>query len=162
MSELRTIELPCVPPDHYLRWLAFWRQVEQAMGARPALERHASTVAAPFLRGEVAEFISTVLVTEIRRQASEAKAAGLPGFAPTIEGPDRLLRDAIDYVRRRGRWIDETVSLELIGVPRLEPELVELRRQVIRTIEDQLDGRDPSLDAAMPSFGSLARDVEVG
>jgi hypothetical protein len=119
--------------------MAYWRQVEQALASRPALELHASSVSAPFLQGEVAEFISSTLVTDVIRQATRARQEGLDEVAPVVTGPVDLLAATVDYVRRRGRWMEETVSLELIGVAPLERELVTLRRAVIDRLERGLE-----------------------
>ena len=117
-------------------------------GGRPALEQHASSVSAPFLQGEVAEFISGVLVTEIIRQAAEAKRRGRREVTPVIEASPSMLLDVVEYVRRRGRWLEETVSLELTGVEPLEPELVALRRRAVRTLELGATARENDLTQA--------------
>jgi hypothetical protein len=129
------IRLPPAPPDHYLRWMAFWREVEQAMATRPAFEHHASSVSAPFLRGAVAEYLSGVMCTEIIRQAVEAKRAGAKDVRPVITGGSDILLEAVETIRRRGRWMDETLSLEAAGVNPLEPEFVELRKRAVRVME---------------------------
>jgi hypothetical protein len=118
--------------------MAFWREVEQAMATRPAYEQYASSVSAPFLRGEVAEYLSGVLVPDVLRQAIEAKRLGQPEFRPVVTGPFDILRESADHIHRRGRWMDETVSLEVAGVDPLEPELVGLRKRVVRSIEQAI------------------------
>jgi hypothetical protein len=144
-GEPGSVQLPPAPPDDYLRWMAFWRQVEQAMAARPALEHYASSVSAPFLQGEIAEFISGVLVTEIIRQAAEARRRGQREVAPVIRASREVLVSVVGYIRRRGRWMEETVSLELAGVDPLEPELLALRKRAIRALELSTEA-----DAALP------------
>jgi len=129
------IRLPPAPPDDYLRWMAYWREVEQAMAARPAFEHHASSVSAPFLRGEVAEYLSGVMCTEIIRQAAEAKRVGALDVRPLVAGKPDILLEAVETIRRRGRWMDETLSLEAAGVEPLEPELIALRKRAVRVME---------------------------
>jgi hypothetical protein len=118
--------------------MAFWREVEQAMATRPAYEQYASSVSAPFLRGEVAEYLSGVLVTDVLRQAVEAKRLGQPELRPLVTGPFKILRGAAEHIHRRGRWMDETVSLEVAGVEPLEAELVGLRKRVVRSIQQAI------------------------
>ena len=135
MEQSLQVRLPPAPPDHYLRWMAYWREVEQAMAARPAFEHHASSVSAPFLRGEVAEYLSGVMCTEIIRQAAEAKRVGALDVRPVVTGGSAILLEAVGTIRRRGRWLDETLSLEAAGVEPLEPELIALRKRAVRVME---------------------------
>jgi hypothetical protein len=46
-----------------------------------------------------------------------------------------MLLEAVDTIRRRGRWMDETLSLEAAGVAPLEPELIALRKRAVRVME---------------------------
>jgi hypothetical protein len=125
---------PEAAPDRYLRWMAYWREVEQAMAARPSLERHASKASATFLRSEGRRVHLDGPGDQITRQAIEAKRAGTPFFSPVVTGPRRLLSEAAAYVWRRGRWLEGTTAMEAVGVEPLEPELVELRRAVVAAI----------------------------
>src|SRR5438094_2147989 len=75
-SDQLTLVLPPAPPDHYMRWMAFWREVEQQMLRSPSLEEFASAQSAPFMHDPVARLLSNVAVTQVTRQAEEAMALG--------------------------------------------------------------------------------------
>jgi hypothetical protein len=121
--------LPAAPPQRYLRWMAYWREVESQMLSNPAVEAVASREAAPFLRGEIAAFSSTIVGT-IVDAAMGAKEAGLELVVPVIELPDPEVARAIaDLVERRGAWLDSHAGS--LGIAPLEPELVALRSQAI-------------------------------
>jgi hypothetical protein len=121
--------LPAAPPQRYLRWMAYWREVESQMLSNPAVEAVASREAAPFLRGEMAAFISTIVGT-IVDTAMGAKEAGQELVAPVIELPDREVARAIaDLVERRGAWLDAHAGS--LGIVPLESELISLRESTV-------------------------------
>jgi hypothetical protein len=135
------VRLPAAAPDDYLRWMAYWREIEQAMASRPALERHASALSAPFVREPFADHLSGVWVTSIIQQAADAKRADAATVAPELEGsPDQLLR-AAQYVERRGRWLQSTIVVEAMGIQPLEPHLVRLRAESVRALREQAAGQ---------------------
>jgi hypothetical protein len=129
---LREVRLPEAPAEHYLRWMAFWRDVEAAMLERPSLEQVASAQSAPFLRGELARQISD-LAGEISAQARVAVAEGRYRLAPVVVLEDgSMIRGIADYVERRGGWLQENAA-SMAVVP-LAPELVLLRTRVVETL----------------------------
>lgn len=134
-------ELPEAPPSSYLRWLAFWREVEQRMVERPSLEAAASRVSAPFLSDEVARTISDVLVPRIVEQAREAVSADRTTVAPIIEADPALMDQAIRYVRRRMAFMTPQVS-RAMDVEPLDPALVRLRDAVLEALEKQVTEPD--------------------
>jgi hypothetical protein len=134
------VVLPAAPPEGYLRWMAYWREVEQAMAERPALERHASAMSAPFVREPFADHLSGVWVTSIIQQATDAKREGAVAVSPDLEGSPADLLRAADYVERRGRWLHTTVVVEAMGIRPLEPHLVRLRADCVKALRDQVRG----------------------
>jgi hypothetical protein len=131
------VVLPEASPEQYLRWMAFWREVEQKVGERPSLQTLAAREAAPFLGDPVADYLSST-VSEIAHQASAARDQGRAAVAPEVEGPPDLLIEASSYVARRGAWLSQFKVAEAMGIDPLEPELVELRRRVVEAIRNQL------------------------
>ena len=131
------VRLPAAPPDDYLRWMAYWREVEQAMADRPALERHASAMSAPFVREPFADHLSGVWVTSIIQQAADAKRTGAESVSPSLEGSAADMLRAADYVERRGRWLHTTVVVEAMGIRPLEPHLVRLRAEAVKSLREQ-------------------------
>ncbi len=134
------VRLPAARPADYLRWMAYWREVEQAMADRPALERHASAMSAPFVREPFADHLSGVWVTSIIQQATDAKRAGVDAVTPCLDGSPADLLRAADYVERRGRWLHTTVVVEAMGIRPLEPHLVRLRAETVKALRDQAGG----------------------
>ncbi len=131
------ITLPSAPPDDYLRWMAFWREVEQKMGESPALGDMASQESAPFLQGETAAFLATVVVGAIITQSTDAKNRGETQVAPVlIADPDRLAR-AIDVVTRRAQWMTPD-RLRAMGIEPLDTKLAELRMASLTAVSEQI------------------------
>jgi hypothetical protein len=129
----REIELPRANADDYLRWMAYWRDVESSMLERPALEHLASSESAPFLRGEVARTLSD-LARKITVQAQLSRDDDQP-CVPRIEVKESFLVEIADYMERRGAWL-QTYCLSM-AIPPLEPRLCELRKRVISTIRSE-------------------------
>lgn len=134
--------LPDAPPSSYLRWLAFWREVEQRMVERPSLEAAASRVSAPFLNDEVAQTISGVLVPRIVEQAREAASADRRTVAPTIEADPEVMSQVTRYVRRRLAFLTPDVC-RAMDVEPLEPTLARLRDSVLEALEKQTRDSSP-------------------
>ncbi len=134
------IALPPEPADRYLTWVAWWRGVEEAMAQRPVLARHASIASAPFLRGRVAEFVSSCLLTDVGRQAREALREGRVA-APVVRGDANLWARAAGTMAAQARWLEWALShLEIARVLELEPQeagVTDLQEGVLRAIRAQ-------------------------
>jgi hypothetical protein len=117
--------------------MAYWRQVEALMLSRPALAEHAAEQSAPFIREPVADYISGVLIPQLVKAASAAEQRGDPMVQPVVEVEPETLLKGLDYVRRRGAWL---LTLDDRTLPRLDPELVELRARAIAFVTPQLRG----------------------
>ena len=138
---MATVTLPPAPPEAYLRWMAFWRQVERKMVEHPALEALASRESVPFVRDPVANFISTQLVRQVVNQAAEAQRTGSSVVPLEITGPSELLSEAMDYVGRRASWLEQPGVLEAMDIEPLSSDLLALRANVVRTVREQLARR---------------------
>lgn len=135
--------LPSAPPGNYLRWLAFFREVEQRMGEKPGLESVAAALSAPFMRDEVAERISTDLIPQLASQAHEAQSRGDATVTPVIEAEPSLMRTMTEYVARRGAFLTPQV-VSAMGIEPLDAKLVALRVEVITAVREQLEDRPAS------------------
>jgi hypothetical protein len=135
--------LPEASPSSYLRWLAFWREVEQRMIERPSLEAAASAASAPFISDEVARTISSELVPSLVEQARLAESNGEGRVAPVLEVERQAMANAVGYVRRRTGFLTPE-TCKAMGVEPLEPSLVRLRDSVVQSLEQQLTDSDPS------------------
>ena len=143
------VRFPEAPPTQYLRWMAYWRQVEALMLSRPALAEHAAEQAAPFIREPIADYLSDVVIPQIIKQASEADRLGRPMVMPVLEVDPELLAKGLDYVARRGAWL---LTVAEKSIPRLAPELVELRARAVEFVKPQLK----------PEGGDEPRPTPVG
>src|SRR5213078_1408497 len=91
----------------------------------------------PFVREATADHISGAWVTSIIDQATDAKRQGSATVEPRIDGPPELVLKAAGYVERRGRWLQGTTVVEAMGIRPLEPHLVRLRAEAVRTMRLQ-------------------------
>jgi hypothetical protein len=137
MAEIRLV-LPPALPARYLAWMAFWREVERKMVESPHLAEVAAEESRPFLHDPVADFLSEKVVAAISRQAHEARSQGAAEVSPVIEGDEPLMRQALEYVAARGRWLQEPGVAQAMGIEPLEPDLVELRNETLATLMVQL------------------------
>jgi hypothetical protein len=134
-----TLTLPQARVDHYLSWMAIWREVEQKMMERPPLAREASRAAGiSFVGDTIAAYISTALVPEIRRQARAARDRGRHGVAPKIRGDAATLRQCLRHLEARGRWLAEPGILEAMGIPEPDSQVWLLRERVVQALKQQL------------------------
>jgi hypothetical protein len=136
-----TLTYPTAPPDTYIRWLAYFREVETAMLEHPHLAELALQESGPFISGPVAGFISTT-VAHLSRQALEASAAGLRNVAPTVSGNARMLAASLLLAERRNAWLEAEVSgrplVEILGIEPLDREGHSLRTAAIERVRAQL------------------------
>jgi hypothetical protein len=145
MADIRLV-LPPALPARYLAWMAFWREVERKMVESPQLAEVASQESRPFLHDPVADFLSEKVVASISRQAHDARSRGASEVSPAIEGDEALMRQALEYVAARGRWLQEPGVAEAMGIEPLEPDLVDLRNEVLSTLIVQLTEQRPTQD----------------
>jgi hypothetical protein len=126
--------------------MAFWREVERKMVESPQLAEVASEESRPFLHDPVADFLSENVVAAISRQAHEARSRGEAEISPVVEGDEALMRQALEYVAARGRWLQEPGVAEAMGIEPLEPDLVDLRNETLSTLIVQLTEQRPTQD----------------
>jgi hypothetical protein len=138
------VRLPEASPELYLRWMAYWRRVEKKMAGNPFLERLVADASAPIFDDEVADCLSRNLVRAIERQAEEAREAGEPRVAPTLQGQLETLSEAVAYVIRRARLLQRPDIARDIKIRPLPEELANLRAKVMAVIQMQLSQVGPS------------------
>jgi hypothetical protein len=141
-QQMITVRLPPAPPESYLRWMSFWRDVEAHMAENPALLDVASRESAPFAGDAVSEFLSTEVVRAIMAQAGAAHRDGQAEVAPVITGAADLLDRAIDYVERRGQWLATEGVPEAMGIEPLGEDLLGLRQDVLESVRRALPNQD--------------------
>jgi hypothetical protein len=136
-----TVTYPAARPAVYLRWLAYFREVESAMLVHAGLADLAMKEAGPFVQGETAGFISTT-VGRLASQAREAQAKGSAEVAPIISGNARLLAESLLLVERRNAWLEADVNgrplVEVLGIDSLDADGHALRTAAIDSVRHQL------------------------
>jgi hypothetical protein len=136
-----TVTYPAAHPDVYLRWLAYFREVEGAMLEHPQLAELAIRESGPFVSGPAAGFVSSS-VGLLARQARDAQAEGLPQVAPVISANARLLAEALRLVERRNAWLEAQINgrplVEVLGIESLDEAGHALRTAAIEAVRTQL------------------------
>jgi hypothetical protein len=132
------VRLPEASPELYLRWMAYWRRVEEKMAQNPFLERLVADASAPIFDDEIADVLSRDLVRAIERQAEEAREAGEPTVAPTLQGQLDTLSEAVAYVIRRARLLQRPDIAKDIKIRPLPEDLANLRAKAMAVIQMQL------------------------
>jgi hypothetical protein len=140
--------MPSAPPDLYVRWITWWRTVEQAMLRDPRLEDLASEMSEPFLVGAVALFLSE-MASSLHDQAVEAESLGLELVEPEVAGPKQFWEEAAQYLDTRSTWLDSVLNAQpppgLAEVEPLEPELRVLRMRLIERVRSAVGTPIPRL-----------------
>ncbi len=136
-----TVTYPAASPNAYLRWLAYFREVEAAMLEHPGLADLALKESGPFLEGPTARLISE-LVGVLAQQARSARAEGLPLVAPILSANARLLAESLALAEQRNAWLEAEVSgrplVEVLGIDPLDPEAHALRVAAMENVRRQL------------------------
>jgi anti-anti-sigma factor len=142
LAEL-SIRLPAAPPDTYLRYVAWWEELERFLGADPSLEERAIRAGGP-ISSQAVRTLSPGHALEVRAQARTAQEEGRPEVSPVIQGDAVLWRIALRHAARRSAWLDELAG-QGVPVPRPDPQLQELRRRVFAAIEEGLAASEGGL-----------------
>jgi hypothetical protein len=136
-----TVTYPTATPATYLRWLAYFREVEAAMLEHPGLADLALKEAGPFVEGRTAGFIST-MVGVLASQAREARANGMPRVTPTITGNAQVWAASLLLSEQRNAWLEADINgrplVEVLGIDSLDAEGQALRTDAIDTVRRPL------------------------
>jgi hypothetical protein len=129
MGRTVSVRLPSAPPTDYLRWVAYVRQVNEALRRLPMVAAVAVRDTPPL--DEATLDVAMWLAREINRSALAAQERGDRWVVPQADVEAGALRHAVAYFEQRARWLDQNLAeprvAEALGVEALEPELVELR-----------------------------------
>jgi hypothetical protein len=100
------VRLPAAAPSLYLRWLSFMRSLEAVMHERrPVAELAEQESGASFIEGSGATFVSEIVIPSVRRQASEAIAAGAPLVQPVLSTSRSQLLAWHEWRMREAQWL---------------------------------------------------------
>jgi hypothetical protein len=139
------VELPEAPPQTYLTWVDWWRNVERVIRRLESMTSagRAERVEGPtLLHGPVPGYVSRVFLEEMRRQASHAEQSGKESVGPVLRADPRMLWDAATLLEDQARWLDGwledgVVSARLgLSFPGWRVEL--LRGRVVTNLREQI------------------------
>ena len=131
------VRLPPAPPDTYLRWMAYWRELEGALHQHAAVAALAAAQGVPFFEDDVADYMSGVLATAVIDQAATARRLGAPLIAPQLEGPMELLGRVAEHVRRRVAWLNDCQVPDVFGIEPPDVEVLALRTAAMESFQRQ-------------------------
>lgn len=125
------LRLPSAPPGSYLRWIAFWREIESSL-----LPQRDTDAARVLFSGEDARLFADI-ARRIADQAEDARRAGVATLSPVVRLPETEDRVAAvtalakAFARRR-KWLDSH-GLPAEVAP-LQNDLIDLRDLVLSTL----------------------------
>jgi anti-anti-sigma factor len=126
-----TIQLPAASPGLYLRWVAWWRDVERFASGR-AREAVANVGTGP--NEPAVERLLPIHIRLIEAQARNASRNQRDEVTPELTGDPTLFLKSLDYSTRRGEWLLGLARAGL-NVPRFPSELVPLRERVVAAMQ---------------------------
>ena len=136
-----TVTYPEAPPETYLRWFSYFREVESVMLEHPGLADLALHESGPFLEGDAARLISE-LVGRLAQQVRHARSQGRAVVAPIITARAQLMAKSVALAEARNAWLEATVDgrplVEILGLDPIDPEARDLRESAMRAVRDQL------------------------
>ena len=136
-----TVTYPEAPPETYLRWFSYFREVESVMLEHPGLADLALHESGPFLEGDAARLISE-LVGRLAQQVRHARSQGRAVVAPIITARAQLMAKSVALAETRNAWLEATVDgrplVEILGLDPIDPEARDLRESAMRAVRDQL------------------------
>ena len=132
-SSPQLVEQPCLPRAvswSYLRWCAFFREVEAAIATRPALVALTALEGVPFVGSRVAEAVSSDVIGEIGRQARRAVRNSLASMVPHLELSSVEARACGRHLARQMDWLRQPGLLHALGIQHLAADEVFLANSV--------------------------------
>jgi hypothetical protein len=136
------VKLPEGPPDTYLAWVDWWRNVERVIHRLEVMTSTGRGSGPKLVHGPVAGYISRVMLEEVRRQARHALQCENEAVGPLLRADPALLWDAAGVLEAQARWLDEwledgVVTARLgVSFPGWRVEL--LRGRVVESLREQV------------------------
>jgi anti-sigma B factor antagonist len=131
-----TIRLPPAPPQAYLAWVMWWREVEELLGSEMAQAMTAGEDGAE-AAGHGATSIVPAHVRFIEQQARQALSDGATEISPELSAEPEAWDQWLDYWGRRREWL-EALALRGLPVPQTATDLADLWQRTLRVINVEL------------------------
>lgn len=146
-----TIRLPTAPPQAYLAWVTWWREVEELLGSDMARTMAAGEDGAQPL-GHGVRSIVPEHVRLLEQQARQALAAGTAEISPELSADTEAWDQWLDYWGRRREWL-EALALRGLPVPQTPKDLADLWQKTLRAMDVEL-----AIDLAHPEELGVAQN----
>jgi anti-anti-sigma factor len=130
-----TIRLPAAPPQAYLAWVTWWREVEELLGSD--LARTATGEDGAAALGHGVESIVPEHVRLLEQQARQALSNGKTEIFPELSAEPEEWDQWLDYWGRRREWL-EALALRGLPVPQTPMDLTALWQKTLRAINVEL------------------------
>lgn len=131
-----TIRLPTAPPQAYLAWVTWWREVEELLGSDMARAMTAGEDDARAI-GQGVKSIVPEHVRLLEQQATQALADGTTEISPELSADPEAWDQWLDYWGRRREWL-EALALRGLPVPHTPMDLAALWQKTLRAINVEL------------------------
>lgn len=114
------------------------RDVQEVMVKTPAQEGLVLRDGEALLPDPVADYLSSVVIRQVMDEASWAEGEHARTVSPKIHVDAELMHVVLTDLTWHSEWLQQQVVLEALEIRLPEPEVMELRAAVLRTIGQQL------------------------
>jgi hypothetical protein len=132
------LHLPPASPHAYLRLAELWRDVQEVMVTTPAREGLVLRDGEALLPDPVAEYLSSVVIRQVMDEASWAAGEHERTLSPRLQVDGDLMHLVLGDLTAHSQWLEQEGVLEALEIRLPEPEVMELRAAVLRSIGQQL------------------------
>lgn len=132
------LHLPPASPHAYLRLAELWRDVLEVMVTTPAREGLVLRDGEALLPDPVAEYLSSVVIRQVMDEASWAAGERERVMSPRLQVDGELMHLVLSDLTAHSQWLEQQGVLEALEIRLPEPEVMELRATVLRSIGQQL------------------------
>jgi hypothetical protein len=121
-----------------MRLAELWRDVHEVMVANPARDGLVLRDGEALLPDPVAEYLSSVVIRQVMDEASWAAGERERTTSPRIQVDADLMHLVLGDLTWHSQWLEQEGVLEALGIRLPEPEVMDLRAAVLRSIGQQL------------------------
>jgi hypothetical protein len=132
------LKLPPASPHAYLRLAELWRDVHEVMVENPARDGLVLRDGEALLPDPVAEYLSSVVIRQVMDEASWAAGERERTTSPRLEVDGDLMHLVLEDLTAHSLWLEQPGVLEALEIAHPEPDVMELRAAVLRSIGQQL------------------------
>lgn len=132
------LQLPPASPHAYKGLADLLRDVQEVMVRTPAQEGLVLRDGEALLPDPVADYLSSVVIRQVMDEASWAEGERAQTVSPKIHVDAEMMHVVLTDLTWHSEWLQQHVVLEALEIRLPEPEVMELRGAVLRSIGQQL------------------------